>query len=244
MARDFPGATSSRISAGAAVVSGLPLTMVCWYNADNLAANHLLVGVFDTTGSGGHYLVLQGSGDPVNAFSFAGTDWVSSTSGASSTGTWYHAAGVYASATSRIAYQNGSAGTADTNSRAPSPNQTHIGVYEVWDGLFSPMNGKIAEVAIWDVALTPAEISILAAGFSPLFVRPANLIAYAPLIGRTSPEIDKMGGATWTIAGSPVASEHPRIIYPAVPAIIVAPAVADGFVPYPRYSMTGGMQEM
>ena len=76
------------------------------------------------------------------------------------------------------------------------------------------LDGDVAECAIWNVALTAAERAILAAGYSPLFVSPANLLLYAPLIGRYNPEIDLIGALSGTLVNTPVNAAHPRIIYP------------------------------
>ena len=43
-------------------------------------------------------------------------------------------------------------------------------------------DGRIAEIAIWDVILTATEAAVLGKGYSSLFVHPQNLVAYWPLI--------------------------------------------------------------
>ena len=87
--------------------------------------------------------------------------------------------------------------------------------------------GSICEVGYWDVALTDDEVLLLSRGFSPTFVRPANLIAYYPLLGRTSPEIDLVGGFNLTLTGTSV-SDHPRILLPQ--SSFVAAATVDARV--------------
>ena len=74
-------------------------------------------------------------------------------------------------------------------------------------------DGKIAEFAMWNRVLTSAEVTTLGAkAFSPLFVS-NGLVMYLPLIGRTSPEIELINGASGTLTGTTNAN-HPRIIYP------------------------------
>jgi hypothetical protein len=89
------------------------------------------------------------------------------------------------------------------------------------------MSGNVAEPAIWNVALTGAEISSLAAGYSPELIRPASLIAYSQLFGNLSPEIAKVGGSSYdlTLFNTPTKAAHPRAIYP-VPQIHTIPAAA------------------
>lgn len=40
------------------------------------------------------------------------------------------------------------------------------------------MEGDISEVGYWNVALTDADVAVLAKGVSPLLVRPEGLVAY------------------------------------------------------------------
>ena len=87
-------------------------------------------------------------------------------------------------------------------------------------------DGQIGEVAMWDVALTDAEVLILSKGFSPLFIRRANLKHYWTFRNGLS-GIDIVGGFNLTAFNTPThGASHPPIIYPAPPHIITAPAVA------------------
>lgn len=68
------------------------------------------------------------------------------------------------------------------------------------------MNGRLAELAIYNRVLTQAEATMHAAGFSCRNF-PRGLIFYAPLIREVH---DIAGGLTGTITGTTV-SDHPRI---------------------------------
>ena len=71
---------------------------------------------------------------------------------------------------------------------------------------------------------------MLAAGFSPLMVRPESLIGYWPLGGAYSNDnMDIIGGNTLTTNGGPTVETHPRIIYPSGPATydFAAPVVEE-----------------
>jgi len=87
---------------------------------------------------------------------------------------------------------------------------------EYWDG-------EIAEAAIWNVQLSLTDIEALAAGFSPLFVRPDALKAYWPMGGALSAndsDNDIAGAFNMTSSGSPTTADHPPvIIYPTYPII-------------------------
>lgn len=67
----------------------------------------------------------------------------------------------------------------------------------------------LAELAWWNVELTDAEVALLAAGFSPQFIRPQSLVHYFPLVRavqdvRRSTSVTESGGSV---------IEHPRVFY-------------------------------
>ena len=94
------------------------------------------------------------------------------------------------------------------------------------------MDGYMAEAAVWNVALTSAEVSVLSKGYSPLLVRPQSIVSYWPLIGRTSPEIDLVGGYGMTLVNAPTTAAHPRIIYPTSPQVGLHFTPASAASPY------------
>jgi len=70
-------------------------------------------------------------------------------------------------------------------------------------------DGAIAEWAIWNDDLVAAEMEALADAASPLLIRPANLIFYAPLVR----DIVSWKGPALTSSATSV-FDHPRVIYP------------------------------
>ena len=76
----------------------------------------------------------------------------------------------------------------------------------VTPGLF--FDGLIAEVGIWNAALTAAEVASLAKGMTCDKVRPNALVAYFPLI-RDLTEI--RGGLAVTNNNSATVANHPRV---------------------------------
>jgi len=146
--------------------------------------------------------------------------------------TWGHAAAVFVSTTSRFAYLNGVAGTENTTSRIPvtTPDTTNIGARILRDATVNipAIESLIAEAAIWNVVLTAAELLQLAAGYSPLFVRPASLVAYYPLIrGDASGDCpDYVGGLKMVEQGTVAVQTHARVFYPSSPITLGVPAAA------------------
>jgi len=216
MARDF--VPNDALSNAAAVLTATPITMACWVWTDQVTdgaafmslANGGTVDDYFFLGFYGHI-----GGDPITANTRQGANnYDAMTSTGMSVNTWHHACAVFASPTSRASYIDG--GSKGTNASSSTPvgiSRTAIGL--IWDS--SPAyfhDGRIAEAAIWNAALTDAEVAILGKGYSPLFVRPQSLVAYWPLIGRTNPEIDIIGTYPMTENPAPNVAAHPPIMRP------------------------------
>lgn len=84
-----------------------------------------------------------------------------------------------------------------------------IGSGRVGGGL--PMNGAVAEVAIWNTDLSDIEITALANGESPAMIRPDALLGYAQL--QRDELRDHVMGVTFDKTGAPSVADHPRVIY-------------------------------
>ncbi len=236
MARLFDDALSQYLEYAGAVVSDYPFSLACWYRSDSLTAFQAMIGIAGSAGSAGRQgLHLWGhvGGDPVVMYNE--TERAQSTI-AYTANVWQHACGVAAASNSRAVYLNGGSKGTDTNVQTiGSLNRTAIGRSP--DSTPSGyMSGELAELAIWGATLTDEEDVILAAGYSPLFVRPQSLVAYWPLIGRLSPEIDLVGGFDMVLYNGPTQADHPRIIYPS-PAQMRAIAAAGVAAGIPRHWM-------
>jgi hypothetical protein len=207
MAYDFNG-TSQYLSTASAPVSGPPLTIACWALPDGTSAG-AYVAVGDST-SAQRYQLQQGFGN-VNSVSIlsVGSGIVAATTSTGvAGGTWHHAAGIVDSNSSRTIYLNGSNSVTDTNTMAvATPNSVVVGAR------FSPsigfyFGGNLAEVGIWNAALTAAEIASLAKGMTCDKVRPQSLVFYAPLIRNLQ---DVRGGLAITNNNTATVANHPRV---------------------------------
>lgn len=220
MARDFNG-SSDNLNRGVVSTVTNNFTLCAWVNSDDVTLGQgILTNGYDG-GAGTGWRIRINASVPLFTFGF-----VMSITGTTtlSNGTWYHILGVRDAGTSRL-YLNGTS-EGGTNASAPNVPATYfrVGCNVSSGGVNSAFfNGRIAEAAIWERALTTAEIAALAAGCSPLFF-PGSRKFYAPLIGNTSPEPDIVGGANLTVSGTTAAS-HPRIIYPAKVQTIAKPFV-------------------
>lgn len=225
MARSFNG-SSDFASNATGIITAAPLSMACWFRKPNEASySNVVMGCFN---SGSIFtrdqfrlnLNNQVAGSPVVAQATTASPTGTSSSSCNSpgnsetyTGLYVHCGAVFSSATSRLAYFNGSPGTPQTTSRIPSGiDRCAVGVnYASTPANYA--NGDIAEAAMWNVALSDSDMASLARGVSPLLVRPESLVAYWPLGGNYSPEIDPVGKFDLTLTGTAKA-DHPRILMP------------------------------
>ena len=213
MAYDFTAASSQFLSV-AAPATVAPLTMACWFRSATVTTAYGLICLNSTTATDRHALLLRGdlSGDPVSFFSAAGASNASANSTTSfSANTWSHACGVLSSSASRSVYLNaGGVATETTNLATTGLTQTSIGAqrFSTFPSGASFMGGQIAEVGIWNAALTAAEIASLAKGMTCDKIRPQNLVFYAPLVRNL---IDPKGGLTITNNNAATVANHPRV---------------------------------
>ena len=122
---------------------------------------------------------------------------------------WVHYAGVIQSASNRSLYVRGilQANTTTPDSVA-TPFQTFTTGARVGPGAYA--DSDIAEVGIWSVALTAAEIASLAKGMTCDKIRPQSLVFYTPLVRDLN---DQKGGLALTNNNGATVANHPRI-YP------------------------------
>jgi hypothetical protein len=211
MAYDFNG-TNQRLSIASSPVTATPLTLACWFNSDTVAANQRLIHLFGSTGNDYYDLAIRGAdaGDPVSAIvnsNNAGQIEIVSTSTGYSANTWHHACGVFTNSASRTAYIDAGSAVTGTVTSVPliAPNALQIGSFST---NIQYMNGRIAEVGIWNAALTAAEIASLAKGMTCDKVRPQSLVFYAPLVRDLN---DQKGGLTITNNNGATVANHTRV---------------------------------
>lgn len=219
MAYDFVRASNQYLEVSSAPVLSPPFTLSIWFNSDGVATVDYMFALWDAS-SLNNVHVLRGRGDnandPIEFVSFNGTDLGQAfTTTGFTAGTWHHALARAVSNSSRnVLIDGGSQGSDTTSVVVTGLDRTGIGR---WANSSDEYNGGLAEPAIWDVALSDAEVQSLAIGFSPKLIRPQNLVFYAPLIRSLK---DEVGGLTLTNNnGASVIAHDMGIIYPTKPMI-------------------------
>jgi hypothetical protein len=207
MSRSFDGSTQYA-DAASVPVTAAPVTFACWYMVDDLSADRQLALIGN--GSGGSNpridFYIRGTDDApatrgVNA---AGTARSGVATAAATTGVWQHFTGIEAG-TSRAAFLNG--GNKGSNSFSltiDSLTAMRLGRRgTTWH------DGLLAEVGVWNVALSDGEVAALGRGVNPRLIRPNALVFYAPLWGTSDPERDYTAGQRHlTLNGSPPVAVH------------------------------------
>ena len=222
----------------------IPMTFSCWFLNDEAAHAASPMGLFDLSVSSIRIYLSYRTDDLLR--------WtIDSTVGASAPETantfsdnvWNHALGKSVTTTDHQVILNGDTGnkgTATDSVTGTWGGLDRLSIGRLGDSTPSfHVSGKIAEVAMWDVALSDAEAVILSKGYSPLLVKPESLVFYAPLLdipNAGSPN-DRIGGLALTNFNTVTAADHPEVYYPAPQALGLAAAAAPAATTR-RYTLT------
>lgn len=217
MSYDFDGSGAANLNV-ATPIAAMPLTMACWFKIDTDGEGHTFICLGNAANQEIFRLgaSMDVGGDPVvfRATTDGGSQSNVNTTAGATLSTWYHACCVASGSTNRAVYLNGankasvSAGTRTISAatRLAIGSQYQAGTYG------ADTNGKVAHVAIWDVALSDGEVAALAAGANPLTIQPDHLIAYWPL---TADLVDLVDGLTLTNGGGATLSgDNPTVAAP------------------------------
>lgn len=217
MARDFSG-TDQYLDLASVPISGVPFTLAAWYRYDTAIADeaeHSILSLTDADAFNEWTIEIGRTGGVDYAIAMVNENNTNLGFALSTTpptiNTWQHIAGIYTNNSSRTVYLNAANNATETTTATPTGvSNVNIGATLSNSVVTKDFNGAIAECAIWNTNLTAAEITILSKGYSPLFVRPGNLVFYSPLVR----EMTNFKGGALTNNSSSV-FDHPRIIYPA-----------------------------
>jgi Concanavalin A-like lectin/glucanases superfamily len=206
MARVGDGVATTRVlTSGTSKDVSTALTFSAWFmvtDAGGVGHYGTIIVDSDTDTSSGIWIVNSG-GNRRMAWYLAGSlNKIDPGSTAISLNTWYHVAmsAPGGGGTVKTYINNVSDGTFSQI----AGSAIHTGFETINDaGGFDPIIGSVADVAYWNVALTPLEIQGLASGMRPYRIRKPNLKLWWPLDGDFSTEPDLSGAAiNGTVTGA------------------------------------------
>lgn len=232
MARLLDDGSSEALYYAGAIIGGAPCTFAAWVRLDDLAVTQRIVDVgWDNVDSYKHFNLYYNTADnKIYAQQRAsGTNQEAATTATiGAINEWHHACATF-DFSARYAYLDGANKGSNTVGIGglSDENVTAIGVFYRTGSHGAFLSGRICEVAVWDDMLDDDEIASLgAARASPISIRPANLVFYAPLI--RDEDFDEVSGWALSSMGTPDIAEHAPVYggYPrgVVPAAVVPSA--------------------
>jgi len=251
MARLFTAANSERFVVNELVRGVSPVSMGCWFYAVNASSDDYAMLQLSDQSTATNFFRLgfagaRGSSDFREIMAFVGgsADADAALTPATVLNEWHHALAVFPDVNSRSAYLDGvQAETVSTVTHPTGIDAMDIG-YEGDSTPGDPWDGRLCDVAVWDVALTPNDAAMLAAGYSPLLVKPNNLIFFAPLILHSGDERDFVGGKTLVDTNTVTFADPPRLIRIGRQPLITmeGPVAGSGAATVPAVTAAGTAQ--
>lgn len=233
MARKFVAASTQLVAVASTPVTAKPVSIACWFRPVAVNVAYAMVTIDDATVNNRFALLCSTAGQIRGAVIQSGfAAEIAVTTTTYSAGVWAHAG---ASITSGVIspYLNGVTTGAVATGRTPAGlSRVRVGGSA---GGVSSMDGDLAEIGIWNVALSSADMVMLALGVSPLLVRRDALVLYWPFRHGYSPEIDLVGTRLGGLTNAPTIARHPRVLLPKAPLVVVASAAADAVVSGTRH---------
>lgn len=247
MARLFDDAASEHLLLGSSPLAGLPCTFACRIFTDDVTVRQNTISLVGAAMQPLLLLRIRGDsgGDPID-FTYrgdAGGAITATTANGVSVNTWHTIVATIDSSANQEVWLDADAGNKGTGSGASSAGVTWTSTMigrDARDTGSDDMSGRIAEAAIWNTVLSDADIAGLHANVSPLFFKPANLVAYWPLGGIyndgnsgnvANADYDIVGGNNMNPVNTPSTAPHPPgLIYPtdAQMSLVVAAAAPAG----------------
>lgn len=193
-----------------------PITFSAWFKSVDVTNHQSIVCLSNGVNE---FLLLQArgatDGDPIAALEYA-TAWKYATSSSGYTvNTWHHVAATFVSSTERSVWIDGGSKITNTDEQDVDftlLSQILIGIHKAGSGFY---DGQVAEVAIWDVELTDAQILSLAGGESAENIESDNLRAYWKLLSNYLDSTGQTNTLSVGVGTPSFSTDHPPVFnYP------------------------------
>lgn len=228
MAFFFNGATHVLSRSGAALQTW-PLTIhgLIRLTANNDGLDHCILGFWESGANNGFRLMVASQAGSMKvrvATKASGAASSASSTTAISDLNWHSAVGEITAANARQCWLDNAGNGSGTTSLTPGTlTKTTIGAQDSGGTIDSNIGHELANVAAWAGTLTADERAALAAGVSPLLIRPDILVLYLPGIRDAVDYMD----APFSVTGATVV-DHPRVYMPSRAQQLVKTAAASG----------------
>jgi hypothetical protein len=214
MARTL-SSTSDHLDNASPGLTGYPATIACWLKNKALTTDQCLVTLGTSASDQNRFSIHATTTGGCQSEAVDGS--AASQATASSTiadANWHLYTGVFTNATSYAAFLDGANKGTQSTSRAVSAfNVTKISAKPGANGSPITSAGVLAHVAVWNVALSDAEVLSLLTT-RPSAVQPTHLVGYWTLTDNASPEPDLgTGNHSLTVTGTSYVADDP---YPAI----------------------------
>jgi len=230
----------------AAPVVAYPFSISAWVKTTDFDQNGVVASIDRGSSGDQNWLNFFGSaaGDYIRAAAYDGTYGVATTTAGLTSG-WHHLLGVFASATDRRVYLDGGGKGTDVTDHDATSELTYLtvgGRYAAGSDL--NFGGYIAELGIWDLALSDANAAALAGGAYPTDVELGNLLDYFSF-GEDAISDGGSVGSTLIDDGTATfnAGEHPTMggaVYRDVAGIVAATTSLGGTTSVISYKDVSG----
>jgi hypothetical protein len=204
MSRQFDG-SADYLEKAAAPVTAYPWTLACDFRATTFGGYFISIAA---SSSGSHYFGLGSNGDTtIKTFVRGGAGQQdAATVNTATANTWHKAVGRGRSSTDRDAVLDGDLANKGTNTSNQTPSSLdRVSIARVGDS--TPGNyfdGRIEWAAVWDVALSDAEVTAHSKGVPVWKIRPVSIKGLWPVWGISDPETDlSSGGNALTVTSAP-----------------------------------------
>jgi hypothetical protein len=200
MARSFTSSSSQYLIATQSVITEPPISLSGWGRPTVTNENNAIV-CLGQNGSDDRVWIYFRQGK-IRVAQDAGNFKFAETTGSYSANNWYHVGATINGTTDRKVFALGEVVQDTTNSNITGGlNRCTIGdTFDSFNGHENFMQGRLAEIGVWNAILTTAEMNMLALGYSPLLIRPQNLVIYVPLVRNN--DNDLINGLGFTTSAS------------------------------------------
>jgi len=221
--RKFDGVNDILGPENARPYSALPVTACAWIQYQLAKSTGVVIAFYsDADAFKKLWISVAHNGDDSYSVSvcsqgsFSSSSCASYNSGGIPYGVWHHVCGQWVSNSERHVWVDGVLEDSDTTSvNAGVLNRTVVGRKGAAPTNF--YDSVIAQLAVWDDELSEGEIVGLSQGANPMGVGPTDLVAYWPLWGLDSEEIDLSGQfGSLTVDGATVHESGPPVLLPSV----------------------------